>query len=84
MRPECNSQKEETKHNKREANKEPAWRELFQKKNISDKYYSPYSKKLKRKYSLQNKLKEDTNDITIREERMTRMWKVSLSRAGKK
>lgn len=64
--------KEETKHNKEKANEEPAWKEIFQeKKNVSDKYYSTYSKKLKKKYSLKSKLKEDISDIAITEERMT-------------
>lgn len=45
---------------------------LHEKNNISDKYYSMYSKKLKWKYSLKSELKVDINDITIAEERMVR------------
>lgn len=37
------------------------------------KYYSIYSKKVKRKYIVKSKLKEDVNDILITEERMIRM-----------
>lgn len=48
------------------------------------KYYSIYLKKIKKKYVVKSKLKGDINDISITEERMIKMQKVSLLKARKK